>query len=187
MKKLLIALIIIIIVVAGGYKFGIKYASDALISQIANEVLSQEEIDKLIEDPEVQRTIEEQLGPEALQNLRKEHPDTAGEPGAGINNPAQTNTGTQPEKGSPESSPQRKTDTKLVFSTKEEALEFVLTKFSNSEIKGFIDMAEGGITAQEKEQIKAALMERLTPEEYQALKVIGLIELQKRPDLVKYK
>jgi hypothetical protein len=159
-KKLLFALIIIIILIVGVYKIGIKYGSEAVINQIANQVLSKDEIDKLIEDPKVQKIIEDQLGAGVLQNLRKEQP---------INNLPQTGTGSQ-----------------LVFTTKEEAFEFLLTKFSISELNNFINMAEGGITTEEKNQIKSVLSSRLTTEEYQALKVIGLIELQKRPNSIKF-
>jgi len=172
MKKLLFALIIILIVIAGGYKLGLKYGSEVVIDKIANQVLSKDEIDQLIEDPKVQKTIEEQLGAGALQNLRKQQP----------------NTGTVPDAvpdavpNAPDASdlPQTGTNSQLVFATTEEALKFLLTKFSMSELNGFIKMADGGVTTAEKNQIKSALMSRLTPEEYQALKVLGLIELQKR-------
>ncbi len=168
-KKLLFALIIIIILIVGVYKIGIKYGSEAVINQIANQVLSKDEIDKLIEDPKVQKIIEDQLGAGVLQNLRKEQPNTDTVPDPEINNLPQTGTGSQ-----------------LVFTTKEEAFEFLLTKFSISELNNFINMAEGGITTEEKNQIKSVLSSRLTTEEYQALKVIGLIELQKRPNSIKF-
>lgn len=163
MKKLLFALIIILIVIAGAYKIGIQYGSEVVIDKIANQVLSKDEINQLIEDPKVQKTIEEQLGAEALQNLRKGQPNTGAVPDAAMNDLPQTGTNSQ-----------------LVFATTEEALKFLFTKFSMSELNGFIKMAEGGITTAEKNQVESALMSRLTPEEYQALKVLGLIELQKR-------
>ncbi len=168
MKRLLIAFIIILIVIAGGYKLGLKYGSEVVIDKIANQVLSKDEIDQLIEDPKVQKTIEEQLGAGALQNLRKEQPNTGAVPDAVPNAPDASNL------------PQTGTNSQLVFATPEEALKFLLTKFSMSELNGFIKMADGGVTTAEKNQIKSALMSRLTPEEYQALKVLGLIELQKR-------
>ncbi|HBC93660.1 MAG TPA: hypothetical protein DCZ10_12400 [Pelotomaculum sp.] len=168
MKKFLFAFIIILIVIAGGYKLGLKYGSEAVIDKIANQVLSKDEIDQLIEDPKVQKTIEAQLGAGALQNLRKAQPHTGAVPDAVPNIPDANNL------------PPTDTNSQLVFTTKEEALKFLLTKFSMSELNGFIKMADGGVTAAEKDQIKSTLMARLTPEEYQALKVLGLIELQKR-------
>ncbi|TEB08163.1 hypothetical protein Psch_01718 [Pelotomaculum schinkii] len=168
MKKLLFALIIILIVIAGVYKIGMQYGSEVVIDKIANQVLSKDEIDQLIEDPKVQKTIEEQLGAGALQNLRKEQSNNGTVPDAVPNAPDASNL------------PQTGTNSQLVFATPEEALKFLLTKFSMSELNGFIKMADGGVTTAEKNQIKSALMSRLTPEEYQALKVLGLIELQKR-------
>lgn len=168
MKKFLFAFMIILLVIAGGYKLGLKYGSEAVIDKIANQVLSKDEIDQLIEDPKVQKTIEAQLGAGALQNLRKAQPHTGAVPDAVPNTPDANNL------------PPTDTNSQLVFTTTEEALKFLLTKFSMSELNGFIKMADGGVTAAEKNQIKSTLMERLTPEEYQALKVLGLIELQKR-------
>lgn len=166
MKKFVLALIVISILTAVVYKVGIKYASDAAINQIADQV-SPDEINELMEDPAVQKTIQEQLGSGVPQDWRKEQPDPATIPDTAINNVPLTETGNQ-----------------LVFTTKEEAFKFLLTKFSMSELSGFIAMAEGGVNTEEKNQVKSVLMSRLTPEEYKALKVIGLIELQKRQNSI---
>lgn len=172
MKKFLFAFMIILIVIAVGYKLGLKYGSEAVIDKIANQVLSKDEIDQLIEDPQVQKTIEAQLGAGALQSLRKAQPHTGAVPD------------TVPNTSDANNLPPTDTNSQLVFTTTEEALKFLLTKFSMSELNGFIKMADGGVTAAEKNQIKSALMARLTPEEYQALKVLGLIELQKRQNSI---
>lgn len=79
--------------------------------------------------------------------------------------------------------PLKNADGGLVFDTAEEALLFLMTKFSKSELKGFLAMTEDGLTAEEKNQIKAALLARLTPEEYQALRTIGIQESQRNPNL----
>jgi hypothetical protein len=68
----------------------------------------------------------------------------------------------------------------LKFESREEATKFVMSKFSMSEISSFTQMAQGGLTAEEKEEIKSTVKSRLTNQEYEALKVFGLIEMSKQ-------
>jgi hypothetical protein len=69
---------------------------------------------------------------------------------------------------------------KLAFKSRQEATQFVMSKFSMSEISDFGKMAQGGLTEEEKNEIKSKVMSRLTPEEYEALKLFGIIELSKQ-------
>jgi hypothetical protein len=182
-----------------------------VINKVANEVLTGEEIDKLVQDPQVKKILEERLGTEAFGELLKRQPGagagaapgTGQGTGLGPQSGAATGNGNGPEGGSGtgtgtgagsitgnQNVPGTGNNSKpsegkgkgggLVFNTAEEALQFLLTKFSRAELNGFIAMAEDGITPEEKSQVKAALLSRLTAEEYQALKVIALIELEKR-------
>ncbi|MGI5942526.1 MAG: hypothetical protein ACOX86_09770 [Pelotomaculaceae bacterium] len=211
MKKFAVALIVVLVLAAAGYKFGLKYVSEAVINKVANEVLTGEEIDKLVQDPQVKKILEERLGTEAFGELLKRQPGagagaapgTGQGTGLGPQSGAATGNGNGPEGGSGtgtgtgagsitgnQNVPGTGNNSKpsegkgkgggLVFNTAEEALQFLLTKFSRAELNGFIAMAEDGITPEEKSQVKAALLSRLTAEEYQALKVIALIELEKR-------
>ncbi|HHU86383.1 MAG TPA: hypothetical protein GXZ25_06190 [Peptococcaceae bacterium] len=210
-KKFAVALIVVLVLAAAGYKFGLKYVSEAVINKVANEVLTGEEIDKLVQDPQVKKILEERLGTEAFGELLKRQPGagagaapgTGQGTGLGPQSGAATGNGNGPEGGSGtgtgtgagsitgnQNVPGTGNNSKpsegkgkgggLVFNTAEEALQFLLTKFSRAELNGFIAMAEDGITPEEKSQVKAALLSRLTAEEYQALKVIALIELEKR-------
>ena len=212
-KKFAVALIVVLVLAAAGYKFGLKYVSEAVINKVANEVLTGEEIDKLVQDPQVKKILEERLGTEAFGELLKRQPGAGAGAGAapgtgqgtglGPQSGAATGNGNGPEGGSGtgtgtgagsitgnQNVPGTGNNSKpsegkgkgggLVFNTAEEALQFLLTKFSRAELNGFIAMAEDGITPEEKSQVKAALLSRLTAEEYQALKVIALIELEKR-------
>ena len=209
-KKFAVALIVVLVLAAAGYKFGLKYVSEAVINKVANEVLTGEEIDKLVQDPQVKKILEERLGTEAFGELLKRQPGagagaapgTGQGTGLGPQSGAATGNGNGPEGGSGtgtgtgagsitgnQNVPGTGNNSKpsegkgkgggLVFNTAEEALQFLLTKFSRAELNGFIAMAEDGITPEEKSQVKAALLSRLTTEEYQALKVIALIELRK--------
>jgi len=210
-KKFAVALIVVLVLAAAGYKFGLKYVSEAVINKVANEVLTGEEIDKLVQDPQVKKILEERLGTEAFGEPLKRQPGagagaapgTGQGTGLGPQSGAATGNGNGPEGGSGtgtgtgagsitgnQNVPGTGNNSKpsegkgkgggLVFNTAEEALQFLLTKFSRAELNGFIAMAEDGITPEEKSQVKAALLSRLTAEEYQALKVIALIELEKR-------
>jgi hypothetical protein len=210
-KKFAVALIVVLVLAAAGYKFGLKYVSEAVINKVASEVLTGEEIDKLVQDPQVKKILEERLGTEAFGELLKRQPGagagaapgTGQGTGLGPQSGAATGNGNGPEGGSGtgtgtgagsitgnQNVPGTGNNSKpsegkgkgggLVFNTAEEALQFLLTKFSRAELNGFIAMAEDGITPEEKSQVKAALLSRLTAEEYQALKVIALIELEKR-------
>ena len=202
-KKFAVALIVVLVLAAAGYKFGLKYVSEAVINKVANEVLTGEEIDKLVQDPQVKKILEERLGTEAFGELLKRQPGAGAgaAPGGGPETGLGSQNGAAPESGSGSgtgntagsitgnqnvpgtgnnSKPSGGKGGGLVFNTAEEALQFLLTKFSRAELNGFIAMAEDGITPEEKSQVKAALLSRLTAEEYQALKVIALIELEKR-------
>ncbi len=60
---------------------------------------------------------------------------------------------------------------------KEQVLKLLLSKFTMAELTGFVDLAKDGLTEKEKAQIKTALLERLTPEEFEAIKLVALAEL----------
>ncbi|MDQ0243778.1 hypothetical protein J2S09_001323 [Bacillus fengqiuensis] len=66
------------------------------------------------------------------------------------------------------------------FQSREEATQFVMSKFSMGEISQFAQMAQGGLTEEEKSSIKSQVTSRLTAEEYEALKLFGIIELGKQ-------
>jgi hypothetical protein len=69
---------------------------------------------------------------------------------------------------------------KPMFESRTEATKFVMSKFSMSEISSFAQMAQGGLTTEEKAEIKSIVQSRLSTEEYEALKIFGLIELSKQ-------
>lgn len=86
--------------------------------------------------------------------------------------PTSSNTPPTPEKDSKED--------KLRFSSNEEALEFFLTKFSMKELSNMASMAKDGLTNDEKRDIKATVLEKLSPDEYEALKILAVLEIKKR-------
>ncbi|WP_413306389.1 hypothetical protein AA0X95_05660 [Bacillus sp. 1P10SD] len=58
-------------------------------------------------------------------------------------------------------------------------MSFLLSKFTMNELMSYANAAKGGITSEKKAEIKATVMQRLTPEEYEALKVYAILELSK--------
>jgi hypothetical protein len=61
-------LLFVALICFGGYKLVMNYASDKIMNQVSNTLAAnEEEVNKLLEDPEIQSYIEE--GGEALKNL----------------------------------------------------------------------------------------------------------------------
>ncbi|WP_146035893.1 hypothetical protein [Salipaludibacillus keqinensis] len=65
----------------------------------------------------------------------------------------------------------------LPFKTKEEATKLVVSKFSITEIREISSKASRGLSKEEQLDLETKVMERLTPEEIEALMIIGLSEI----------
>lgn len=72
-----------------------------------------------------------------------------------------------------------KNQANLPFTTKEEGVKVVLTKFSLGEMKEIATQVQGGLTTAEQYELANQLKERLTEAELEALMIIGVAELQK--------
>ena len=68
----------------------------------------------------------------------------------------------------------------LRFNSSSEAMKFLLSKFSMGELSALAKKAQGGVTPQEKEEIKSTVLSRLSAEEYNALKAFAVVEASKR-------
>ncbi len=69
-------------------------------------------------------------------------------------------------------------DQELVFTTKEEALDVILTHFTITELFHIYRAIQNGLTEEEQEALLTLLHERFTDEEISALKAIGMKELK---------
>ncbi|ACV64676.1 hypothetical protein Dtox_3983 [Desulfofarcimen acetoxidans DSM 771] len=165
MKKWLLILTVLLVVGLAGYKFVMSFAADKMIDGIENSMLAKEDIEKLKMNPEIEKQME------AIQNNSlpslAENQNGAAEDNQNLQN-NNSAAGQTPGKGN------------LMFADKDEALKFVLTKFTMGELTSLAQKAQGGLTGQEKAEIKSVLMQRLTPGEFQALKAMALKELAKR-------
>ncbi|MFC3883394.1 hypothetical protein ACFOU2_07605 [Bacillus songklensis] len=123
----------------------------------------------------------QEQGKEESNNQEESKPETAGQQenkeaaeGPSATQPGNTTSSTDAASGGKEQQP------KLAFKSRQEATQFVMGKFSMSEISDFAKAAQGGLTEEEKNEIKSKVTSRLTAEEYEALKLFGIIELSKQ-------
>lgn len=160
------------------YRPVMHYASNLMMEQVADKLLTKEEIDEILQMPDVQLLLREN-GLPAAEDINATPSSTAPDSsassaiddssdGSSANNTNKTNASDKPAPG------------KLRFANNDEAMKFVMKKFSMTQIREFAAMANGGLTSEEKKVIKAKVMERLTQEEFEALKILAVIELQKR-------
>lgn len=105
----------------------------------------------------------------------KDQKPSSGKEGQGTNEKSSSAKGQQNQSSSEADKTERP-----MFESRAEATKFVMSKFSMSEISSFAQMAQGGLTPEEKSEIKSIVQSRLSAKEYEALKVFGLIELSKQ-------
>lgn len=65
----------------------------------------------------------------------------------------------------------------MAFSTKEEATKVIATRFTVGEIRDFTQKASRGLTSGEQVELEAMVMDRLTPDEIEALWMVGIYEI----------
>lgn len=68
----------------------------------------------------------------------------------------------------------------IAFSSQEDALRFLLSKFTHKELEGFVNKTQDGISSEEFQEIMSCLFSRLSPGEYKALEAFVLSELGKK-------
>jgi hypothetical protein len=201
-KRVMIGIPVLFVFVIGGYftyKIGMDFASKKVVNEISSQV-PKEEVQKLLEDPAVQEIIEKEIGQEKKQEILNKYAvvNTVAASSEGQQNATGaaipvTNTSSNGNEGqesvttetvpsgnsqvTPQTPP--KEEPKLRFNSREEVMKFLLSKFSMRELNNFAKMADGGITAEEKSEIKADVMKKLSQEEYNALKLFGILEISK--------
>jgi hypothetical protein len=183
MKKLLIGLCIVGVVGYAGYKYGMNYVSGKVMASIADQILEPQDIEQLKKDPEVRKVIEESLSAGEVSKLYAGKP--ASTPAAGsAASPVPTKAAVQPSVpagGSKANSPEPAAgavNPKVM--SKDEALAFMLKKFSMGELKSLADQAKDGLTDSEKTELHKTLMSKLTPAEFEAVKRAAIVELLKK-------
>ncbi|WML24727.1 hypothetical protein [Neobacillus sp. OS1-33] len=209
MKRIVVGIpvIILLVLVFAGYKIGMNIASEKMVDELASQITA-EDYDNLLKDPSIQQIIEKEVGTGKKSELLKNVSANQGIKGMVNNNTAGMNGNTtsekQPSATNSDLSEKQEittatvatgkrvhTETKqpstgkaepsgLQFSSNEEVMKFLLSKFSMEELSALAKEAQGGVTAQEKAEIKNKVLSRLSTEEYNALKVYAVVEVSKK-------
>lgn len=182
-------LVLVIIVLAGwaAYYPVMQYAANKVVEQVADKLLTPEEIRNILDSPEFQEILRNQTAtaPSAEPSAQ---PSTS--PGTRAEDPAAPSSSLSAEpatRNPPQPIAKPEQPAKLRFSSNDEALKFLLTKFSMSELRSLAGKAGGGLTIQNKQEIKDIVMQKLTTEEFDALKVLAVLELQRRNGVIELK
>lgn len=157
MKKWIIALSILVVAGYFGYQYAYQYVTDRVMDEVVEQMIDSDEVDKLLADPEVQQLMADSLSAEDVQDAVEK---------SGNGNGADTQAPDTPN------TPSGK---KLVVKNKDEAIKLILDKFSIGELKDLATNAKG-MSKEEQEE----LLSRFTDEELESLKIIGLMEVEKR-------
>lgn len=120
MKKWLISILILGGLGFAGYKYAMSYFSDRMMDQVSQDLLKPDEVQQLLENPAIQEAIKQHGGSAALENLQKQTPSEKPEEQVSTTPPA-----SPPSNATEAAQP--------VFASREEAMKFLLTKFTISE------------------------------------------------------
>lgn len=164
MKKWIVILILVAGIGFAGYKYAYHLIGNKIMDQLADEVMNTKEVDQMLADPDVKRMIESSLNANDVKQLLGAKQGDAGEQGSG----AQESQGA--------SAPAKK----MVVKNKNEAIKLVMNKFSVRELKDMASRVNGGMSETEKESMKQQLTDRFTKDELDSLKIIALMETEKR-------
>ncbi|KIL35424.1 hypothetical protein SD71_14085 [Cohnella kolymensis] len=183
MKKWMITIVAVLAIGLIGYKVGTDYVSNKIMGQLQQDIVKPEDVEKLKNDPEIQKIIKDNFSEEEVKKVLPQlsidtiqtKQDSSKNTQPYANKPAKTN---KPEAAN---SP-AKAGTKKEFPIKtvDEAKDMVMSKFSTGEVTKMANMAKDGLSTNEKANIKSNLQAKLTDDEYEALKIIALMEVMKK-------
>jgi|GEM_PF-2820085 hypothetical protein len=188
--RLLATLVILGVIGFAGYKIGFHYLSNKMMNEMADQILSTEEVEAFKKDPAVQKIIADnskyfdKKAVEAIQGSissdtsggKSDNTSTGDKPG---NSGSTTDKGEESNGASKPATDKPTTGDKLVVKNKDEAASLLLSKFSMKELTGLADKAKDGLTPEEKQSIKQTLLSRLSTDEFNSVKIIALMEIMK--------
>ncbi|CAM3330999.1 hypothetical protein PALU110988_16785 [Paenibacillus lupini] len=183
----LLAIIIVLGVIGfAGYKIGFHYLSNKMMNEMADQILTTDEVEAFKKDPAVQKLIADNskyFDKKAVEAIQGSTPAAANDSdknteqsGKSDSSSTGQSTGTK-EETKPADKPSN--NDQLVVKTKDEAADLLLSKFSMKELTGLADKAKDGLTPEEKQSIKETLLNRLSTEEFNSVKIIALMEIMK--------
>jgi hypothetical protein len=188
MRKIFWLAIVVVLLAAGGYAgmlYGKQYVADKVMDQVVAQVMQDEEIRKLFDDPDVRQALRDAAAGEDWDRLSGELSGriraSGGSGAAAGGSGGQGAAGSGPAGGKANGAAGDSSGGKpLVVSNVDEAEALVLDKFSIGEIRRYAGMASGGLTEEEKAVLLEEVKGKFTDEEWHALKIVALIEAEKR-------
>ncbi|MGO4111084.1 hypothetical protein [Paenibacillus sp. YAF4_2] len=182
--RLLTIIIVIGVIGFAGYKFGFHYLSNKMMNEMADQILTTDEVESLKNDPAVQKIIADNskyFDKKAVEAIQGSLPATVNDSdkAAGQSGKTTSSSTSKTNETTDTVTDKPSVNDKLVVKTKDEAANLLLSKFSMKELTGLADKAKDGLTAEEKQSIKSTLLGRLSTEEYNSVKIIALMEIMK--------
>lgn len=189
--RLLIIIAIVGVIGFAGYKIGFHYLSNKMMNEMADQILTTEEVEALKNDPAVQQIISDNsqyFDQKAMEALQGSVSSEVNGDGASQGQPDHAASGSATDKNDESDGASKPATDKpvsgdqLVVKTKDEAADLLIGKFSMKELTGLADKAKDGLTPEEKQNIKDTLLSRLSADEYNSVKIIALMEIMKREE-----
>ncbi|WP_336776287.1 hypothetical protein [Paenibacillus sp. MMO-58] len=191
--RLLTLIVIVGVIGFAGYKIGFHYLSNKMMNEMADQILTTDEIESFKKDPAVQQIIADNskyFDKKAVEALQGSISTEAGNGGKAEGtsevkpDKSGSSSGNTASGGKEDTKPADKPSTggQLVVKNKDEAAQLLLSKFSMKELTGLADKAKDGLTPEEKQSIKETLLSRLSPEEFNSVKIVALMEVMKRDE-----
>lgn len=208
-KRIVLGIPVMVLLVFGvvGYKIGMNLASEKMVDELASQ-MTKEDYDNILKDPSIKQIIDKEVGTDkksALLHNVSSDPTIKDAISKGKDTPVATNVDSSRGKDTPatnadsskgkdttanvdsgkdttdEKQPStEKAELELQFNSNAEVMKFLLSKFSMGELSTLAKKSQGGVTAQEKAEIKNTVLARLSTDEYNALKVYAVVEMSKR-------
>ncbi|HZG79033.1 MAG TPA: hypothetical protein VEZ72_24485 [Paenibacillus sp.] len=150
------------------FPYGKTYVSEQVFDRVAEQILTEEEIEQLRSDPEVQRLLDEFAASEAEAEAASA--SASAELSAGENAASGSNAVNSAGAASG------------AVLSKEEAFDLITSQYSVSEMRDIARAAQDGLTEEEKLELKADFEASFTPEEIEKLKRTAVVEFLKRSE-----
>lgn len=200
-----IPLVCLLVIGVVGYQVVMNIASEKVVNEISGQI-PEKDFQELLKDPSIQKIVEEQLGAEKKEEILTKYAvnvpatttgneisasNTQGTGGASRSDASANKQETSEKSAVPKPVPEspgnsaapkpavNENNGKLQFTSRSEVMKFLLTKFTMGELTAMAKKADNGLTSEEKAEIKEKVLQKLSQEEFDALKVFAIIELSK--------
>ncbi|MDR6878336.1 hypothetical protein [Bacillus sp. 3255] len=156
-----------------GYTYSVNVIADKLAAQLLAETEANQQLLEQVELP----AMPQSSGDVSLQGNADAHAPNALDKLSSQSSSASPNTRKEDSSKKQASTAEEGTDSEsegneqssLVFGSKQEAVKFAMSRFSASELNKFRQMASGGLTSEEKAELKKIAFSKFTAAEIAAV------------------